>query len=373
MKSVLEIKNLKVNIPLFSGKVEPVRNVSLTLNEGEILAIVGESGCGKSMLLKSIMRLLPEKAVIETGEILINGIDVTKYREKEMTKLRGSLFSYIFQDPFAALDPTMTIGQQIAEAIITGNNNSRKEFDVFKNSCDTEKSKNDKKLEKGDLVRLEKTNRISKQEIAERVIELLTLVGIKDPEKCIKMYSYNLSGGMRQRCVMAIALASNPRILLADEPTTSLDVTVQAQILDLLKSIQQKLNMSTILVSHDLSVVARVADRVAVMYAGKIVEIGTAEDIFYSPKHLYTKALLKSLPAYSKDRKALEVIPGMPPTLVNMPKGDAFARRNPEALAIDYVEEPPLFKVSETHYAATWTLYEGYNKVNKDQSKENKD
>lgn len=320
MENLLEIKNLNVSIKTGSGKVEAVRDVSLTLHPGEVLAIVGESGCGKSMLCKSILKLLPKNAVIESGSILANGVDITKYRERDMAKLRGKLFSMVFQDPMTALDPTMTVGSQIAEAVIT----------------------HDPKLPKA--------------KVYERVIELMELVGIQQPEQRYKLYPYNFSGGMRQRSVMAIALAAKPQILLADEPTTALDVTIQAQILDLLKDIQKKLNTATILVSHDLGVVARAADRVAIMYAGRIVEIGTAEEIYYDPRHPYTWGLMRSLPALAKDKRELYTIPGMPPSLIDPPKGDAFACRNEYALAIDYEQAPPMFRITDTHYAATWLL-----------------
>lgn len=320
MHNILEIKNLSVKLPSPAGDVLAVRDVSLELRVGETLAIVGESGCGKSMLCKSIMRLLPEKAIIEGGQIIVDGRDIAGIPEREMTSLRGRLFSYIFQDPMKALDATMTIGQQIAESVLTHG--------------------------KG----------LPAAEVRGRTLELLGLVGISRPEEYSRLYSYELSGGMRQRCVMAIALASNPRILLADEPTNALDVTLQAQLLELLRIIQRKQNMSTILVSHDMGAVARIADRVAIMYAGKIVELGTAEDIFYTPMHPYTRGLLRSLPINSRGRDRLDTIPGMPPSLIGLPKGDAFACRNPEALPIDFVEEPPMFKISDTHFAATWTL-----------------
>ena len=301
--------------------VEAVRDVSFSLKAGEVLAIVGESGSGKSILCKSVMKLLPPSAKIMTGKIFANGVDITNYRERDMEKLRGKFFSMIFQDPMTALNPTMNIERQIAEAVLTHKPNADKKF------------------------------------LARRVTELLKLVGIQDAEEIKKLYPYNFSGGMRQRSVLAIALASNPKILFADEPTTSLDVTIQAQILDLLRRIQKQIGTATIFVTHDLGAVARIADRVAVMYAGKIVEIGTAEEIFYSPRHPYTWGLLNSLPILSKGKKFLPTIPGMPPTLINPPKGDAFACRNKFALAIDYEKSPPFFKISETHFAATWLLH----------------
>lgn len=318
MNELLKVENLSVGIASPAGKVQAVRDVSFQLNPGEVLAIVGESGCGKSILCKSIMKLLPKSAKIEGGRIIANGVDITNYSDRDMRKLRGKLFSMVFQDPMTSLNPTIPIGKQIEEAILVHE------------------------------------PKIGKEELYQRVIALMELVGIGQPHERYKLYPYNFSGGMRQRSVMAIALASNPRILLADEPTTALDVTIQAQILDLLKEIQGRLGTATILVSHDLGVVARAADRVAIMYAGKIVEIGTAEEIYYDPRHPYTWGLMSSLPALNKGAKELKTIPGMPPTLINPPKGDAFACRNEYALEIDYHEQPPMFQISETHYAATW-------------------
>ena len=320
MEELLKIENLTVGIHSPAGKVEAVRDVSFELHPGEVLAIVGESGCGKSMLCKSIIKMLPKSAKIEGGRIIANGVDITKYSEKDMRKLRGKLFSFVFQDPMTALNPTISIGKQIAEAIWVHN------------------------------------PKLPKEEVYKRVISLMELVGIERPHERYKLYPYNFSGGMRQRSVMAIALASNPKILLADEPTTALDVTIQAQILDLLKELQAKLGTATILVSHDLGVVARAADRVAIMYAGKIVEIGTAEEIYYDPRHPYTWGLMQALPALNKGADELKTIPGMPPTLIDPPKGDAFACRNEYALEIDYQEQPPMFKITDTHYAATWLL-----------------
>lgn len=320
MSELLEVKNLSVSFFTPRGEVQAVRDVSFSLKAGEVLAFVGESGCGKSVLCKSIMKLLPASARIKSGSIAVNGADITGYRERDMHKLRGKLFSMVFQDPMTSLNPTMTIGAQIAEAV---------------------------KLHQPSL---------SQKERYARVAELMALVGIDRPAERMKLYPHHFSGGMRQRSVMAIALAGNPAILFADEPTTALDVTIQAQILDLLREIQKKLGTATVFVTHDLGVVARVADRVAVMYAGKIVEIGTAEEIFYDPRHPYTWGLLQALPAFSKGRETLTAIPGMPPTLIDPPEGDAFACRNVYALGIDYVQAPPLFRVTDTHYAATWLL-----------------
>lgn len=327
MEDLLQVKNLSVSFDSAAGEVQAVRDVSFSLKKGEVLAIVGESGCGKSVLCKSIMKLLPASAKIKSGNILIHGQDITNYREQDMQKIRGKIFSMIFQDPMTSLNPTIKIGQQIAEAVLA----------------------HDKKK--------------TKEQVYQRVTELMELVGIEHPHERYHLYPYNFSGGMRQRSVMAIALASNPDILFADEPTTALDVTIQAQILDLLREVQEKLGTATILVSHDLGVVARAADRVAVMYAGKIVEIGTAEEVYYDPRHPYTWGLMRSLPAFSRGKDSLYTIPGMPPTLVNPPKGDAYACRNEYALGIDYEQMPPMFRITDTHYAATWLLDERAPKI----------
>lgn len=320
MEPVLEVRHLTVHFDTPAGPVQAVRDVSVSLHKGEVLAIVGESGCGKSVLCRSILKLLPDTAYIPSGTIHVNGVDITGYGEREMTKLRGKLFSMVFQDPMTALDPTMTIGAQIAEA-----------------------------------VRVHQP-RMGREALRQRVLSLMTLVGIDRPGERMGLYPHHFSGGMCQRSVLAMALAGDPAILFADEPTTALDVTIQAQILDLLRQIQRQLGTATVFVTHDLGAVARVADRVAVMYAGKIVEIGTAEEVFYDPRHPYTWGLLQSLPVLSRGRETLPTIPGMPPDLLHPPKGDAFACRNPYALAIDYEEEPPLFPITETHFAATWLL-----------------
>ena len=320
MRELLKTEHLSVSFFTKAGEVEAVRDVSLTVEEGEVLAIVGESGCGKSALCKSIMKLLPKTARIKSGKILADGIDITDYTQRNMSRLRGDLFSMIFQDPMTSLNPTMTIGKQIEEAVRIHN------------------------------------KKMPKKQVKKKVLELMQLVEIDEPEVRISQYPHEFSGGMRQRAVMAIALAGNPKILFADEPTTALDVTIQAQILDLLREIQMKFGTATILVSHDLGVVARVADRVAVMYAGKIVEIGTAEEVYYDPRHPYTWGLMRSLPAFANGKESLYTIPGMPPTLIDPPEGDAFACRNEYALNIDYEEMPPMFKITDTHYAATWLL-----------------
>ena len=320
MKKLLEVKNLCVNFTTYGGEVNAVRGVTFDLHKGETLAIVGESGSGKSVACKTIMRILSSNGYIKDGEILFSGKDLAKISEKDMEKVRGKDIAMIFQDPMTSLNPTMTIGKQIMEPII-------------------------------------KHQGLSNENAKKRAIELIELVGISDAEKRFKQYPHQFSGGMRQRIVIAISLACNPKILIADEPTTALDVTIQAQILELIKDLQEKTGVAVIFITHDLGVVANMADRVAVMYAGKIIEYGTSDDIFYDPKHPYTWGLLGSMPTLDIGDNDLYNIPGTPPDLMNPPKGDAFALRSEYALKLDYLAEPPMFKVSDTHYAATWLLH----------------
>lgn len=327
VEKILQVKDLNISFHTFAGEVKAIRGISFDLFKGETLAIVGESGSGKSVTTKSIMRLLPEhNSEIKSGEILFNNTDLTKLSDKQMQKIRGHDISMIFQDPMTSLNPTMKIGNQIMEPLI-------------------------------------KHQKMSKSAAKERAVELLKLVGIPKAELRVDQYPHQFSGGMRQRVVIAIALACNPQILIADEPTTALDVTIQAQILELMKDLQKKIDTSIIFITHDLGVVANVADRVAVMYGGKIVEIGTADEIFYNPKHPYTWGLISSMPDLETNDEELYSIPGTPPDLLAPPKGDAFAPRNPYAMKIDLEQEPPFFKVSETHYAATWLLHPDAPKV----------
>jgi oligopeptide transport system ATP-binding protein len=322
-KKVLEVNDLRINFKTYAGIVQAVRGVSFELYEGETLAIVGESGSGKSVTSNALMKLIPQPpGIYAGGEIKFNGRDIIPLTEKEMMQVRGNDIAMIFQDPMTALNPTMRIGKQITEVIL-------------------------------------KHNKATSRDAAKkRAIELLDQVGIPFPEKRYSAYPHELSGGMRQRVVIAIALAADPKLLIADEPTTALDVTIQAQILELMKEIQKKSNTSIIFITHDLGVVANVADRVAVMYAGQIVEYGTVEDIFYNPKHPYTWGLLGSMPDLNNSTdELLMAIPGSPPNLIDPPKGDAFAARNEFAMKIDFEMEPPMFKVSDTHYAKTWLLH----------------
>ncbi|MCZ0755964.1 ABC transporter ATP-binding protein [Anoxybacillus sp. J5B_2022] len=328
MEKLLEVKDLQVSFQTYGGEVQAVRGVSFHLNKGETLAIVGESGSGKSVTSQTIMRLIPTPpGKIKSGQIIFNGEDLAKKTDKEMEAIRGKDIGMIFQDPMTSLNPTMKVGHQIMEVLI-------------------------------------KHLKMDKAAAKERAIELLRLVGIPMPEKRVNQYPHEFSGGMRQRAMIAVALASNPKLLIADEPTTALDVTIQAQILELMKDLQKKMGTSIIFITHDLGVVANVADRVAVMYAGKIVEMGTVDEIFYDPRHPYTWGLLASMPSLDSDDKAeLAAIPGTPPDLTNPPKGDAFAPRNPYAMKIDFELEPPMFKISDTHYAATWLLHPDAPKV----------
>lgn len=327
MDKILEVNDLHVSFDTFAGEVKAVRGVNFHLNKGETLAIVGESGSGKSVTSKAVMGLIPNPpGRIKQGEIKFGDRNLAQLPEKEMQKIRGSEISMIFQDPMTSLNPTMTIGKQIMEGLIKHQN-------------------------------------MNKSEAKERAVELLKLVGIPNAEGRVTEYPHQFSGGMRQRVVIAIALACNPRVLIADEPTTALDVTIQAQILELLNDLQEKMGTSIIFITHDLGVVANIADRVAVMYAGKIVETGTVDEIFYNPQHPYTWGLLGSMPSLDSTDEELIAIPGSPPDLLDPPKGDAFAPRNPYAMQIDTEMEPPLFKVSDTHYAATWLLHEKAPKV----------
>lgn len=326
MSKILEVKDLQIDFATYAGPVHAIRNVNFDLNKGETLAIVGESGSGKSVTVRTVMGLLAPNAKITHGEVLFNGEDILKKSEKQLNAMRGNDVAMIFQDPMTSLDPTMTIGKQVAEPLLLHS-----------------------KISKADALKE-----------AERVLDL---VGIKDAGGRIKDYPHQFSGGQRQRIVIAIAIINHPQILLADEPTTALDVTIQAQIIHLLKEIQSKIDTSIIFITHDLGVVAGIADRVAVMYAGKIVEYGTVDEIFYNAQHPYTWGLLEAMPTLETKSDRLYAIPGTPPDLLDPPKGDAFAPRNPYAMAIDLEQEPPFFKISPTHSAATWLLAPGAPKV----------
>ena len=319
-KLLLSAKDIEIEFTLRGKVLKAIRKCSLDIYEGETVAIVGESGSGKSVFTKSFLGMLDANGSITGGSILYDGTDISKYKtEKEWMTIRGKKIAMIMQDPMTSLNPLKKIGKQIQESI---------------------------ELNQG----------IKGPEAKRLAVEMLAKVGIPDPERRANQYPHEFSGGMRQRVVIAIAAACRPQILICDEPTTALDVTIQAQILDLIRELQKDLNMTVVYITHDLGVVANVADRVAVMYAGQIVEYGNVNEIFYDAWHPYTWALLSSLPQLGIKGEDLPTIDGTPPNLFNEVKGDAFAPRNRQALAIDFEEEPPYFAVSETHMAKTWYL-----------------
>ena len=330
--TILSVKNLDVTFKTNAGKIHALRGINFDVPLGKTVALVGESGSGKSVTVKAVTGLLDENAEVNGGEIIYTPptgekYDILAMKKSELRKkINGQQIAMIFQDPMTSLDPTMTIGEQVAECLL------------FRRKA-------------------------SRQEAFERAKELLTQVGIDNAEKRLKNYPHQLSGGMRQRVVIAIALAFSPKVLICDEPTTALDVTIGARILDLIRTVQRKLNLSVVFITHDLGVVAKVADFVNVMYAGKIIESGTAEDIFYDPRHPYTWGLLAAMPSLGTKGEKLYSIPGSPPNLLREPAGDAFFPRNAYALNIDKKQEPPMFKISATHSAATWLLHENAPKV----------
>ena len=319
-EKLLEIKDEKLSFFTPAGEVKALNGVSFSMNEGEVLGIVGESGAGKSVTAYSIMGLTAYPGKLIGGTIYFNGHQIEKMSEKEMRKIRGNEVSIIFQDPMTSLNPVYTIGNQITEVI---------------------------RLHTGK----------SKKEAYDRAKELLELVGINEPAKRLKQYPHELSGGMRQRVMIAIALACEPKLLIADEPTTALDVTIQAQILELMQELRQKLGMSIIMITHDLGVVASMCERIAVMYAGHIVEYGTADEIFYEPKHEYTKGLINSIPKLSaQEIERLVPIEGQPVDLLNPPAGCPFAPRCANCMKICLREMPPKTELSDTHYSHCWLL-----------------
>lgn len=324
-KVILSVEDLKISFKTQFGILQAINGVSFDLQKGETLAIVGESGSGKSVTSKALMGLLAGNAIVENGKVLYANRDLLKVKEEVFHEIRGSKISMIFQDPMSSLNPIVKIGKQITETLV---------FKLGMNKVLAKK----------------------------RAIELMREVGIPEPEKRYHQYPFQFSGGMRQRIVIAIALANNAEILICDEPTTALDVTIQSQILELIQKLKQERNLSIIFITHDLGVVANIADRIAVMYAGKIVEIGTTDEIFYDPRHPYTWALLSSMPSLATSEK-LDAIGGTPPNLTQKIKGDAFAPRNKYAMQIDLEQAPPMFKVTHTHYAATWLLHPNAPKV----------
>ena len=319
MNKVLDVQNLHVSFDTYAGEVKAVRGVTFSLSEGEVLAIVGESGCGKSVTAQTIMKLNPmPPARIKEGSVQLGEHDIVAANEKEMQKIRGKEVSMIFQDPMTCLNPTKPVGKQIVEAI-------------------------------------QHHRHLSKAEAKAEAIKYLSLVNIPNPEERAKQYPHELSGGMRQRVMIAMALACEPKLLIADEPTTALDVTIQAQILELMMELKDRLGMAIIMITHDLGVVASMCERIAVMYAGKIVEYGTTEDIFYHPKHEYTKGLIRSIPRIdTKEHERLVPIEGSPVDLLNPPKGCPFAPRCEKCMKICLREMPPVTNFGEVHYTQCW-------------------
>ncbi|MCF0148455.1 MAG: ABC transporter ATP-binding protein [Clostridium sp.] len=327
MSKLLEVKNLKTSFRTHIGDVQAVRGVSLYLNKGEALGIVGESGCGKSVTMMSIMRLLADNAIIEADQIVFNGEDITNPTEDDMQDIRGNEMAMIFQDPMTSLNPLFTVGDQLTEHLI-------------------------------------KHKKISKKEANIEAIKMLDMVGIPSPESRLKQYPHEFSGGMRQRVMIAMSLICNPKLIIADEPTTALDVTIQAQILDLMKDLKNKINTSIILITHDLGVVADLCTRINVMYGGIVVEEGSDEDIFYNGKHPYTWGLLNSVPnPKSEMKEKLTPIEGQPPDLLKPPVGCPFAARCKYAMKVCLQKQPPLFDVSEGHRVACWLCHENAPKV----------
>ena len=316
-EKLLEVKDLNTSFFTDAGEVRAVNGLSFNLEQGEVLGIVGESGSGKSVTAYSIMRILTDPGIIKSGQILYKGQDIVAVPEKEMRKIRGSKISIIFQDPMTSLNPTYTIGNQIEEAILLHTSRTRKEA-------------------------------------RDRAVEMLGLVGINEPEKRLKQYPHELSGGMRQRVMIAMALACEPDILIADEPTTALDVTIQAQILELMQKLQKELGMAIIIITHDLGVIADMCDSIIVMYGGRACERGTADEIFYNPCHEYTKGLMRSIPSTAGKHDRLIPISGNPIDQLNLPKGCAFAPRCDAAMKICMESKPDEIWINREHSAACW-------------------
>lgn len=401
-KKILEVKNLCVGFLSHGKKMNVIRNISLDIYKGETFAIVGESGSGKSVFTKTFTGMLDSNGFISDGTIMYHGQDLAKLKTmKDWMGIRGRKIATIFQDPMTSLNPLLTIGYQIEEVLMVHSKPTKEELAIYKALSDKEKEELSagkpsleeleekyykqeikylyegkpnfvqKLLAKRSAKRRAKITKSGKphgmlrREATVEAIKLLTKVRIPQPAQRVKDYPFQYSGGMRQRVVIAIALACRPEILICDEPTTALDVTVQSQILELIKELQREYKWTTIFITHDLGVVANVADRIAVMYGGQIVEYGTAEDIFYEPAHPYTWALLSSLPQLGTKEEPLVYIKGNPPAFTSEIIGDAFAIRNEYAMKIDYVMDPPMFKISDTHYAKTWLLDKNAPKVKK--------
>ena len=323
-EKILEVKDLSVSFNTYAGEVKALRNISFSVSRGETLAIVGESGSGKSVTVQTVMRLIPmPPGEIKSGEILFDGEDLVKVSDERMRQLRGGKIGMIFQDPMTSLNPSIRVGKQIMEGIL-----------IHK--------------------------KVSKKEAQKQAVEMLRKVGIPKPEERFKQYPHEYSGGMRQRAVIAIALSCEPDLLICDEPTTALDVTIQAQILDLINELKKELNIGVILITHDLGVVAETSDRVVVMYAGEKLEEAPVKELFKNPKHPYTWGLLKSLPRLDMaSNERLSSIPGTPPDLLNPPVGDPFAPRSEYAMKIDYEKKPPMIDLGNGHFVKSWLYVKG--------------
>lgn len=328
MGKKLELRDLRISFRTENGDVQAERGIDFSLETGKTLAIVGESGSGKSVTSKAILGILPGNARVDGGEILLEGQNLLNFSEEALCAIRGKRIAMVFQDPLSCLNPIVRVGRQITEVMLMKN----------------------------------RERKMTRAQARQKAIALMEEVGIPNPELRFGQYPFQLSGGMRQRIVIAIALAADPEILICDEPTTALDVTIQTQIMELLNRLKQQRQLSMIFITHDLGVVANVADEIGVMYAGKIVKYGTAEGIFYDPRHPYTWALLSSMPDLDTEG-VLETIPGTPPNMIHPPVGDAFAQRNKYAMKIDFQQQPPMFRVSPTHQAATWLLHPNAPKV----------
>jgi len=314
---LLQVKDLHTVFPIESGEVRAVNGINFSLEKGKVMGIVGESGSGKSVTAYSILRILDHPGKISKGEILFEDTDITRLPKNQMREIRGAKISIIFQDPMTSLNPVYSVGNQLTEAILLHTSRNRKQARA-------------------------------------RALEMLELVGVNEPAKRLKQYPYQLSGGMRQRVMIAMALACEPDILIADEPTTALDVTIQAQILELMRELRDKLGMAIIMITHDLGVIAEMCDEIIVMYAGRVCERGTAEEIFYNPKHEYTKGLLRSIPKMTTTRERLIPIGGTPVDLLNLPKGCAFASRCDQAMKVCLEEQPEEIEINNNHRAACW-------------------
>ncbi len=335
MENLLQIINLHTSFYTHVGEVKSVRGASLHLNKGEAIGIVGESGSGKSITMMSLMRLLPDNGKIKEGELIFDEKDLVNLPEKEMESIRGNEIGMIFQDPMTSLNPVFTIGEQLMEPLI-------------------------------------KHKKLNSNDAFKKAVEMLNLVGIPSPEKRMKQYPHEFSGGMRQRAMIAMSLVCAPKLLIADEPTTALDVTIQAQILELMKDLKSKIDMSIILITHDLGVVADVCNRIYVMYGGTIVESGASKDIFYNPRHPYTWGLLRSIPNPKEDiKERLQPIEGTPPDLLKPPAGCPFAPRCEHAMNICLTERPPQFEITEQHCSACWLNHPNSPKVEHETGRRN--